>query len=80
VANSIAELVRFDLPADYFTKYPEAVRALKTEDLCRAVGEVVHPDRLVWVVVGDRATIEPGLRDLGLGQIHVLNADGAEGH
>ena len=80
VANSIAELVHFDLPADYFTKYPEAVRALKTEDLRRAAGEVVHPDRLVWVIVGDRAKIEPGLRESGLGQIHVLNADGAEGH
>lgn len=72
VASSIAELVRFGLPADYFTKYPEAVRALSVGDLARAARTTVHPERLVWVIVGDRGKIETGLRELGLGELRVL--------
>jgi len=30
----------------------------------------------VWVVVGDRAKIESGIRDLGWGDISFLDADG----
>jgi zinc protease len=36
----------------------------------------VHPDSLIWVIVGDRAKIEAGIRELGLGEIHILDADG----
>jgi len=36
----------------------------------------LHPDQLVWVIVGDRAKIEPGLRELKLGEIRLINADG----
>ena len=76
VANSIAELIRFDRPADYFAKNSEAVLALRPEDLRTAASEIVHPHRLVWVIVGDRAKIETGLRELGLGEIKMLQPDG----
>ena len=36
----------------------------------------VQPDHLVWVIVGDRARIEPALRELNLGEIHLVDADG----
>ena len=41
-----------------------------------AARETIHPDRLVWVVVGDRAKIEQGVRNLGLGEIRLIDADG----
>jgi len=31
---------------------------------------------MVWVVVGDRAKIEAGIRGLNLGEIHLIDADG----
>jgi zinc protease len=37
---------------------------------------VVRPDNLVWVVVGDRAKIEAGVRELNLGELKFLDADG----
>src|ERR1041385_1699302 len=55
VVGSIGEIVRYGLPDDYFNRYPERVRALTLKDLNRAAEEVVHPDRLVWVVIGDRS-------------------------
>jgi zinc protease len=33
-------------------------------------------DRLLWVVVGDLTKIEKGIRELDLGQIHHVDADG----
>ena len=32
--------------------------------------------RKVWVIVGDRAKIEAGLKDLNLGEIKLLDGDG----
>jgi zinc protease len=76
VSSSIGEMVRFGLPDDFWTTYPDKVRALTVDDLIRAAGDVIHPDKLVWVVVGDREVIEPGLRELGLGEIIFIDPDG----
>ncbi|MDB6067949.1 MAG: peptidase domain protein [Pedosphaera sp.] len=76
VSGSIAEIVRFGLPDDYFTTYPGKVRALKVSDLVKAADQVVHPDQTVWVVVGDRSKIEPAIRELGWGEIQLLTPDG----
>lgn len=76
VGASIDEIVNFGLPDDYYKTYPEKVRALSVKDLEQAAQKEVHPDQLVWVVVGDRAKIEPGVRELGWGEIQLLDADG----
>jgi zinc protease len=31
---------------------------------------------MTWVIVGDRAKIEAGIRALGIGEVTVLDADG----
>ncbi|MGA2659783.1 MAG: hypothetical protein ABSH34_19955, partial [Verrucomicrobiota bacterium] len=79
VGDSIGEIVNFGLPDDYFTTYPDKVRALTVSDLEAAATEVVHPGQLVWVVVGDRSKIEPSVRELGWGEIQLLDADGNPG-
>jgi zinc protease len=76
VGGSIIDLVKFGLPDDYYETYAGKVRALKTSDLNEAAKSVVHPDSLIWVVVGDRNKIESGIKELGLGEIHYLSADG----
>ncbi len=78
VSSSIGEIVDFGLPDDYYTTYPSKVHALGIKDLEMAAQKVVHPDQLVWVVVGDRSKIEAGLRDLGWGEVKLLNADGEQ--
>jgi zinc protease len=34
------------------------------------------PDNLVWVVVGDMSKVEAGIRELKLGDVHKIDADG----
>ena len=41
-----------------------------------AANSTIRPDSLVWVVAGDRAKIEAGIRQLGLGEVKFLDADG----
>jgi zinc protease len=76
VEGSLVEMVRFALPDDYFKLYPQRVLQLKIEDLERAARQVIHPESVVWVVVGDRAAIEPGIRKLGYGEVLVIDSDG----
>ena len=76
VADSLAEMVRFGLPDDYWNRYPEQVRALSDEQISAAASDVVKPDVLVWVVVGDRTKIEKGIRELDYGEIIMMDADG----
>jgi zinc protease len=76
VAGSISEIVRFGLPDDYFTTFPGKVRALSTANLADAAKKVIDPDDMVWIVIGDRAVIEPRLKELGWGEILLLNPDG----
>jgi zinc protease len=75
VGGSVGEIVRFGLPDDYFATYADKVRALTVKDLERAAEKAVHPDNLVWVVVGDREKIEPNIKKLGWGEIRRLDAD-----
>jgi zinc protease len=76
VSGSIGEIVRFGLPDDYFDTYTERVKALELPMVANAAGKMVHLDRMIWVVVGDLAKIESGIRELGYGDIRFINADG----
>ena len=75
VLSSIAELVRFGFDDRYFDGYADKVRATTLEDVA-AAAQVIQPERLVWVIAGDRAKIEPGLRELGIGEIRSVDSDG----
>ena len=75
VMSSVADLVEYDLPEDYYQTYAGKVRALTLADIETSAREVVHPDHLIWVVVGDRAKIEAGIRELGLGEVRLLNPE-----
>ena len=76
VGQSMNDIVQFGLPEDYFETYAGKVRALKTSDIENGAKAIVYPDHLIWVVVGDRAKIEQGIKELGLGEIRILDADG----
>jgi zinc protease len=74
--NSIVELVRFGLPDDFHDTYSARVRALTEQDMRTAAERLLMPENLVWVVVGDRAKIESGIRELNYGEIRVVDVNG----
>jgi zinc protease len=76
VSQSISEMVSFGLPADYYDTFAGKVKAVVLTDMNAAATEVVRPNNFVWVVVGDRAKIEKGIRELNLGEVKFIDADG----
>jgi zinc protease len=76
LGNSIAEIVRFGLRDDYWDTYTPKVRALTRADMSAAAERLLRPDNMVWIVVGDRAKIEEGVRELNLGDMKLIETDG----
>jgi zinc protease len=75
VANTIVELLQFGLADDYYDTFPAKVNSLTTAEITTAAQNVLHPDQLVWVVVGDKSKIEQGLKDLNLGEVKTMEAE-----
>ncbi|MFQ5526975.1 MAG: M16 family metallopeptidase [Thermoanaerobaculia bacterium] len=76
VAGDLSDLVRFGFSDDHFDTYAGKVRGLSKSAVDEAAAKVLHPNDIVWVVVGDRAKIEDGIRELDLADIQLLDADG----
>lgn len=76
VLGDIAEINRYGLAEDYFTTYAQRVNALERKDISAAAEIVLRPTRMVYVVVGDRAQVEKGLKELGFGEVKLMDADG----
>jgi len=76
VAGAIAEMITFGRPDDYVRTLKGRIEA-QTDDGVRAAARgALDPARLTWVVIGDLAKIEQPIRDLKLGTVQVLDADG----
>jgi zinc protease len=76
VGYSIIDLLHYGWPDDYYETMAGKIRALKTGDLDAASKTVLHPQGMVWIIVGDRAKIEAGVKELNLGKIRFIDADG----
>jgi zinc protease len=76
VAGALGEIVTYGLPDDYYVTYSDRVRQASEAQVNAAAKKFVDPSRLAWVVIGDRAKIEAGLKELNLGEIVLLDADG----
>ena len=75
LANSLAQMFVYDLPADYYATYTQRVRAVTTADVQRVAEKYIQPDRFAVVVIGDRKVIEPGIKALNLGPIKTVEID-----
>jgi len=76
VASSYADILTFGLPDSYLNEYVDKVEALSPTDLQTAATQLIHPDALTWVIVGDLNAIEAPVRKLSIGEVKVLDADG----
>jgi len=76
VASALGEIETYGLPKDYYATYADAVRNASDAQVNAAAKQFVDPSRIVWVVIGDRAKIEAGIKSLNLGEVVQLDADG----
>lgn len=62
--------------ADRYAKLAEAVQAVTVDDVKRVAERVIVKDDLVVVLVGDRATVLPKLKEKGLPEALLFGKDG----
>ncbi len=76
VLGSMASSARYGRPLDYAASLTERYQALTLADLQTAARDVVHPESLIWVVVGDLSQIRSQVERLNIAPVEIWNDDG----
>jgi predicted Zn-dependent peptidase len=76
VMGAMQGIALYNRPDDYVQTLKSRIQAQTDASVEAAAKEIIHPDRLTWVIVGDLAKIESPIRALKLGAVEVLDADG----
>jgi zinc protease len=73
MAGQLSNIVLYDLPQDYLQTYMSKVAGINGLAATGAARNKLHPDNLIIVIVGDAQQVAPGLRELGIGPVEILN-------
>jgi zinc protease len=76
IADSYGEILTYGLKDTYWNDFVGEVTGVTVADINRTAGNLIHPDALTWVVVGDLEKIEAKVRALDFGEVTVIDADG----
>ncbi|WP_049620756.1 M16 family metallopeptidase [Frateuria defendens] len=76
VLAAVNGIVLYDRPDDYVQTLKARLEGVGQPAAEAAIREIVKPDAMTWVIVGDLKQIEAPVRALKLGTVEVLDADG----
>lgn len=76
VMGALTDIVEFHRPDDWIQTLKARTEAQTVAGVEAAAKQVIHPDALTWVVVGDLGKVGQSVRALDIGPVEVLDADG----
>ncbi|MHB8931561.1 MAG: M16 family metallopeptidase, partial [Melioribacteraceae bacterium] len=76
LSGMLQPVVMYNLPFDYIRQREAMVQKMTPEEHTKLVQKFIHPDKLIYVIVGDKATQFDKLKELGLGDPTLLDKDG----
>jgi zinc protease len=76
IAATFAELGLYGLPLHEPERFIAALEAVTADDLLALARRYIDPEGACITIVGDRAAIEPGLREIGLPPPELRDAEG----
>ena len=76
VLDALLSNDRFGRPDDYVSSLKSRYEAVDLAAVHVAAEQVIHPDNLIWLIIGDLEQIEQQIRDLGLGVVQIIDEDG----
>ena len=76
LSGAYGNILQFGLPEDYYDTFTQKALALTPDTANEIAKKYILPDHLIWVVVGDMNKVEAGVRELNLGEVHKIDADG----
>ncbi len=74
--RSVVSTLNKDKDMAWLESYGERIAALELETIQATAKQYLTPDVLTWVIVGDLTAIEAQIRELNLGNVVILDADG----
>jgi zinc protease len=74
VGGLLSDLLQYGLPLNFYDTYVSRVAALDVAGIEAAAQTLLTPSNMIWMVVGDRESIEPALRALEIGAIVPVEA------
>jgi zinc protease len=69
----LGNISNYDYPVDYAKQRIATVENMTVEDVKTLAERYIHPDKMIYVIVGDAATQLDKLEQLGLGKPELLN-------
>ncbi len=76
IASQLVPVALHGLPLDYYNNYVQNIEAITQADVQRVAREHINPASLAVVIVGDRKSIEAGLRAVNAGPISIRDFSG----
>jgi zinc protease len=80
LSGAYSNILQYGLPEDYYNTFTQKALALTPDSANEIAKKYILPDHLIWVVVGDMSKVEAGVRELNLGEVHKIDADGNPVH
>jgi len=74
--GSIVSTLEKGKDMQWLENYGERVNSLEVNNIRQVAKDVIRPEGLTWVIVGDLSKIEADVRALNLGEVTKLDADG----
>ncbi len=75
LVGMLSRIATYDLPFDYVKREEHTVLQMTPEEHRRLARQYIHPDRTVYLVVGDAKTQMEPLAELGLGEPILVDKD-----
>lgn len=72
LASSVSRLLKLDLPDDYYQQFVRQMNAMTLEQAQTGAQNLIQPDAMTWVLIGDVAPHLKALQELGWGPVQTL--------
>jgi zinc protease len=76
IAAALVPVGLYGLPLDYYNNYVQNIEGVTQADVARVAQQYINPGSLAVVIVGDRKTIEAGLKATNVGPIAIRDISG----
>lgn len=74
--NILLTMSSFGLPADYIKKEEQQLLSMTLDQAKNLIGKYIDPNKMFYLIVGDAATQAPLLKELGFGDMIMLDREG----
>lgn len=71
VTGSLLDVVRYNLPDDYWKKYSARIQSLQLKDVQSLAKSMVQPGNVGWFMAADASKVKSGLSELGMEVIQI---------